>query len=103
MGNAPAPYPTHLDDGGDCFATAAFTDIVHAETGIKLMGCALRMSERGFLLQASIPLRPPDVPVESLFGHPHPSLPPLSRELLIAALARCLCTQLEVLYGVYRE
>jgi lipoate-protein ligase A len=55
MGDAPAPHPTHLHDGGDCFATPALTDIIHAETGVKLMGCALRVSERGFLMQASIP------------------------------------------------
>ena len=96
MGDAPAPSPIHLDDGGDCFATPALTDIIHAETGVKLMGCALRVSERGFLMQASIPLCPPEVPVETLFGHPHPPPPPLLRESLIAALARCLCTQLEV-------
>jgi lipoate-protein ligase A len=94
MGDAPAPSPVHFDDGGDCFATSALTDIIHAETGVKLMGCALRVSERGFLMQASIPLRPPDVPVETLFGHPHPPPPPLSCERLIAAIARCLCALL---------
>ncbi len=94
LGNAPAPSPTHLDDGGDCFATPALTDIIHAETGVKLMGCALRVSERGFLMQASIPLRPPDVPVETLFGHPHPPPPPISRESLIAALTQHLCALL---------
>jgi hypothetical protein len=41
QGRAPAPDPRSLDDGGDCFATPAIADIVHAETGVKLMGCAL--------------------------------------------------------------
>lgn len=90
MGNAPAPDPLNMDDGGDCFATPALTDIVHAETGVKLMGCALRVSERGFLMQASIPLRPPAVPVEAIFGHPHPVPPPLPRDTLIHALWDCL-------------
>lgn len=90
LGNAPAPDPLSLDDGGDCFATPAHTDIVHAETGVKLMGCALRVSERGFLMQASIPLRLPVVPVEAIFGHPHPPPPPLPKEALIRAFFSCL-------------
>lgn len=90
LGGAPAPDPLSMDDGGDCFATPAFTDIVHADTGVKLMGCALRVSERGFLMQASIPLRLPAVPVEAIFGHPHPAPPPLPRDALIRALWECL-------------
>jgi lipoate-protein ligase A len=90
LGSAPPPDPLSLDDGGDCFATPAITDIVHAETGIKLMGCALRVSERGFLMQASIPLRLPSVPVEAIFGHAHPAPPPLPRDALIAALFESL-------------
>lgn len=86
MGTAPAPDPLSMDDGGDCFATPALTDIVHAHTGIKLMGCALRVLERAFLMQASIPLRLPDVPVEAIFGHPHPAPPPIPHDALIHAL-----------------
>ena len=41
QGDAPAPDPRSADDGGDCFATPAIADLVHAETGVKLMGCAL--------------------------------------------------------------
>ena len=90
LGSAPAPNPLSVDDGGDCFATPAFTDIVHAETGIKLMGCALRVSESSFLMQASIPLRLPDMPVELIFGHPHPSPPSIPRDSLMLALFECL-------------
>ncbi len=90
MGTAPAPDPLSVDDGGDCFATPAFTDIVHVETGLKLMGCALRVSERGFLMQASIPVRPPEVPVQAIFGHPHPTPPPIEINALTDALHRCL-------------
>jgi len=86
QGDAAAPDPRNFNDGGDCFATPAIADIVHAETGVKLMGCALLVRGTKVLMQASIPLRMPDVPVEALFGHPHPELPPLESEALVQAL-----------------
>jgi hypothetical protein len=89
-GDAPAPDPRSLDDGGDCFATPAIADIVHAETGVKLMGCALLVRGAYVLMQASIPLRLPDVPVERLFGHPHPTPPPIDPDALTDALYRTL-------------
>lgn len=90
QGTAPASDPRSLDDGGDCFATPAIADIVHAETGVKLMGCALLVRGACVLMQASIPLRLPDVPVERLFGHPHPTPPPLNADTLTDALYRTL-------------
>jgi lipoate-protein ligase A len=90
QGSAPAPDPRNLDDGGDCFATPAIADLVHAETGVKLMGCALLVRGACVLMQASIPLRPPTVPVERLFGHPHPAPPPLDADALTDALYRTL-------------
>lgn len=90
QGDAPAPDPRGMDDGGDCFATPAIADIVHAETGVKLMGCALLVRGAHVLMQASIPLRLPDVPVERLFGHPHPPPPPLDADALTDALYRTL-------------
>jgi lipoate-protein ligase A len=90
QGDAPAPDPRSADDGGDCFATPAIADIVHAETGVKLMGCALLVRGACVLMQASIPLRPPTVPVERLFGHPHPAPPPLDADALTDALYRTL-------------
>jgi hypothetical protein len=90
QGDAPAPDPRNLDDGGDCFATPAIADLVHAETGVKLMGCALLVRGACVLMQASIPLRPPTVPVERLFGHPHPAPPPLDADALTDALYRTL-------------
>jgi lipoate-protein ligase A len=90
QGSAPAPDPRSLDDGGDCFATPAIADIVHAETGVKLMGCALLVRGAYVLMQASIPLRLPDVPVERLFGHPHPAPPPIDPDALTDALYRTL-------------
>jgi lipoate-protein ligase A len=90
QGDAPAPDPRSADDGGDCFATPAIADIVHAETGVKLMGCALLVRGACVLMQASIPLRIPEVPVERLFGHPHPAPPPLDADALTDALYRTL-------------
>jgi lipoate-protein ligase A len=90
QGSAPAPDPRSLDDGGDCFATPAIADLVHAETGVKLMGCALLVRGAYVLMQASIPLRLPDVPVERLFGHPHPAPPPIDPDALTDALYRTL-------------
>jgi lipoate-protein ligase A len=90
QGSAPAPDPRSADDGGDCFATPAIADIVHAEAGVKLMGCALLVRGACVLMQASIPLRPPAVPVERLFGHPHPAPPPLDADALTDALYRTL-------------
>jgi hypothetical protein len=90
QGDAPAPDPRSHDDGGDCFATPAIADLIHAETGVKLMGCALLVRGACVLMQASIPLRVPDVPVERLFGHPHPAPPPIDPDALTDALYRTL-------------
>jgi lipoate-protein ligase A len=90
QGDAPAPDPRSADDGGDCFATPAIADLVHAETGVKLMGCALLVRGACVLMQASIPLRIPEVPVERLFGHPHPAPPPIDPDALTDALYRTL-------------
>lgn len=94
QGDAASPDPRSLDDGGDCFATPAIADIVHLETGIKLMGCALLVRGTKVLMQASIPLRLPDVPVEALFGHPHPEPPPLELETLVQALHQSVADHL---------
>jgi lipoate-protein ligase A len=90
QGDAPAPDPRSADDGGDCFATPAIADLVHADTGVKLMGCALLVRGACVLMQASIPLRMPEVPVERLFGHPHPAPPPIDADALTDALYRTL-------------
>ncbi|MFN4032500.1 MAG: biotin/lipoate A/B protein ligase family protein [Fimbriimonadales bacterium] len=95
QGSAAAPDPRSSDDGGDCFATPAVADIVHAETGVKLMGCALLVRGVCVLMQASIPLRPPDVPVEQLFGHPHPQPPAVDADSLIQTLYTTLNAHLQ--------
>ena len=90
QGNAAAPNPRSHEDGGDCFAVPAIADIVHAETGTKLMGCALLVRDDAVLMQGSIPLHLPSVPVERIFGHPHPAPPPMNAEQLIDALFHAL-------------
>lgn len=56
-----AEETVHLGKGhrvADCFAFNSPNDVVHEETGVKVCGCALRISDRAVLLQASIPVRP---------------------------------------------
>ena len=45
----------------DCFAFRSPNDVVCLDDGAKVCGCALRVTERGALLQASIPCGPPMV------------------------------------------
>jgi len=49
----------------DCFAFASPNDIVDEATGLKVCGCALRLTQKAVLLQASVPNGKPLVePVE---------------------------------------
>ena len=43
----------------DCFAFRSPNDVVCPDTGLKVCGCALRVTERAALLQASVPAGPP--------------------------------------------
>jgi lipoate-protein ligase A len=53
----------------DCFAFRSPNDVVCPETGKKVCGCALRIGERGALLEASVPYRAPLVkPDEAIVG-----------------------------------
>lgn len=94
QGDAAAPDPRSMNDGGDCFATPAIADIVHSGSGVKLMGCALLVRGAKVLMQASIPLRRPDVPIEALFGHAHPEPPPLELETLVPALYQSIAERI---------
>jgi len=91
----PHPPCETQQDGGDCFARTTPADVVHSETRAKLMGCALRVLPEATLLQASIPLTTPTVPVERLFGHSHPTPPPLDAEQLCHQLYETLTQLLE--------
>jgi lipoate-protein ligase A len=56
----------------DCFAHVAANDIVDERTGQKVCGCALRLTERAALVQASIPARRPLVDPALVFPDPAP-------------------------------
>lgn len=49
-GNVASPY---------CFGMKSDYDVLNPETGKKICGCAMRVTERGALLQASIPVAEP--------------------------------------------
>ncbi|HXH60223.1 MAG TPA: hypothetical protein VNI20_02570, partial [Fimbriimonadaceae bacterium] len=55
----------------DCFAHVSPNDVVDPATGIKVCGCALRLTQRAVLLQASIPVRAPLVDPRIVFEAPH--------------------------------
>lgn len=48
-------------DISDCFALATGSDLIDASNGAKVCGCALVTSRTSALLQASIPIRTPNV------------------------------------------
>jgi lipoate-protein ligase A len=50
----------------DCFAFSSPNDVVDEATGLKVCGCALRLTETAVLLQASLPCGPPLVKPESV-------------------------------------
>lgn len=54
----------------DCFAHVSANDIVDPLTGQKVCGCALRLTERAVLVQASIPNGPPKVDPQTVFLRP---------------------------------
>jgi lipoate-protein ligase A len=43
----------------DCFAFSSANDVIDEDTGQKVCGCALKLTEKAVLLQASIPNGPP--------------------------------------------
>ncbi len=55
----------------DCFMHVSPNDIVDANTGRKVCGCALRLTDSAVLLQASIPNRRPLIDPESVFEEAH--------------------------------
>ena len=59
-------------ESADCFAFRSPNDVVCPDTGAKVCGCALRIAERGALLQASVPYRPPLVAGAIVGGGSHP-------------------------------
>jgi lipoate-protein ligase A len=88
-----AERTAHVRSGGhtaDCFAHVSPNDVVDPETGEKVCGCALRVTERAVLLQASIPVGEPLVEPAHVFAAPH--TPARVRDLSLEALAEGLRT-----------
>lgn len=54
----------------DCFAHVSANDIVDERTGVKVCGCALRITESAVLVQASIPAGPPLVDPSLVYERP---------------------------------
>jgi lipoate-protein ligase A len=54
----------------DCFAHTSDNDVVDPVTGMKVCGCALRLTEYAVLVQASIPNGVPLADPQKLFKHP---------------------------------
>ena len=52
-------YAGRGKESEDCFAFRSPNDVVCLDTGAKVCGCALRIGERGALLQASVPCGAP--------------------------------------------
>lgn len=63
----------------DCFAHVSPNDVVDERTGLKLCGCALRLSQTAVLVQASIPAGTPLVDPANIFREPA-GLPALAWE-----------------------
>ena len=55
----------------DCFAHVSPNDIVDPSSGKKVCGCALRLTDRAVLVQASIPNGAPLIPPETVFREAH--------------------------------
>lgn len=60
----------------DCFAHTSPNDVVDPRTGMKVCGCALRLTERAVLVQASVPNGPPLVDPQRVFAQPQLAIGP---------------------------
>lgn len=75
----------------DCFAAVSAADIVDERTGQKVCGCALRLTERAVLAQASIPAGRPLVDPGLVFARPAPAYwSPVDGEAFSDALGAAL-------------
>jgi lipoate-protein ligase A len=75
----PPPIPTASGQGegvaraaptADCFGAVSPNDVVDERTGMKVCGCALRVTRNAVLLQASIPAGPPLIDPRRVFARP---------------------------------
>jgi lipoate-protein ligase A len=74
----------------DCFSHVSPNDVVDPATGHKVCGCALRVTDTGVLLQASIPVAEPLVDPALVFVSAHQ--PGAPKALQPSALADALRT-----------
>jgi len=65
------PFVRGAGKTADCFAHVAPNDVVDERTGRKVCGCALKVTSRAVLVQASIPAGEPLVDPHMVFAHPH--------------------------------
>ncbi len=71
----------------DCFAFSSPNDVVDDVTGSKVCGCALRVTDRAALLQASIPYRESLLPIQEVIQGAVPiDLTPWRHDLLAESL-----------------
>ncbi len=64
------PFVASAGRTADCFAHVSPNDVVDERTGLKVCGCALRITNRAVLVQASIPNGPPLVDPSTVFERP---------------------------------
>lgn len=64
------PFVRGAGKVADCFAHVSANDVVDPATGLKVCGCALRVTSESVLVQASIPARPPSVDPANVFDDP---------------------------------
>jgi lipoate-protein ligase A len=76
----------------DCFASTSPNDIVSERLGVKVCGCALRVTRKAVLVQSSIPAWSPEIPAERIIlgGVSTPLLPWRHQDLAAALGERIL-------------
>lgn len=64
------PFVRGAGKVADCFAHVSANDVVDPATGMKVCGCALRVTSEMVLVQASIPMRESEVLAGDVFDDP---------------------------------
>ena len=63
-------FAVHKKKTSDCFAHVSANDVVDPYLGLKKCGCALKLTDRAVLLQASIPVKEPLLDPKEIFKMP---------------------------------
>lgn len=78
----------------DCFAFRSPNDVICPDTGLKVCGCALRATDRGALLQASVPAGPTLVEAErAIVGGTSHGIRPWHAERFEDAIRRAMASR----------